>query len=72
MMLPLFRNDVSNKWLIPPDGNKDTVTCIDCYDMTGNGLNNIIIGRADGLIEVFSFISDQDQLKEIYSYVRFA
>ncbi|KAF7270542.1 hypothetical protein GWI33_016498 [Rhynchophorus ferrugineus] len=41
------------RWLISNDKNSSAITCIDSYDMTGNGSKNLILGRQDGNIEVY-------------------
>ncbi|XP_068907329.1 Bardet-Biedl syndrome 7 protein homolog isoform X1 [Tenebrio molitor] len=41
-----------DRWLI--DGsNASTISCLDAYDMTGNGTKNLIVGRQDGTIEAY-------------------
>jgi Bardet-Biedl syndrome 7 protein len=59
-----------DRWLI--DGsNASTISCLDAYDMTGNGTKNLIVGRQDGTIEAY-IINVADKMDAsilIYSHV---
>ncbi|KAJ1462857.1 hypothetical protein M885DRAFT_455349 [Pelagophyceae sp. CCMP2097] len=39
------------------DARRSRVNCIDVYDMTRDGVCDVVVGRADGRVEVFSFDS---------------
>ncbi|KAJ3630530.1 hypothetical protein MTP99_011722 [Tenebrio molitor] len=41
-----------DRWLIDAS-NASTISCLDAYDMTGNGTKNLIVGRQDGTIEAY-------------------
>lgn len=60
---------MQNTWVLEPKEKAGQVTCIDCYDMTGDGVKDLIIGRDDGSIEVYT-VSAHSEAKQIYSYVR--
>lgn len=65
-----FFREMKNVWFLEPDEAKGEVTCLDCYDMTGDGANELIIGRGDGTIEVYTMPHENDTIpKQIYSYV---
>lgn len=64
------RGEMKNSWILEPDENKGQVTCLDCYDMTGDGTNELIVGRDDGYIEVYTIPYDLNSSpKQIFSYV---
>uniref|UniRef100_A0A8C3G0S7 Bardet-Biedl syndrome 7 protein homolog n=1 Tax=Cyclopterus lumpus TaxID=8103 RepID=A0A8C3G0S7_CYCLU len=45
------------KWEIDNDKKKGGILCIDTYDIMGDGVNDILVGRDDGTVEVFGFDS---------------
>ena len=45
------------------------VTCLDIYDLNGDGTRDLITGRNDGSVEVFYF-NDEDKPVKRFSYVR--
>ncbi|XP_017775977.1 PREDICTED: Bardet-Biedl syndrome 7 protein homolog [Nicrophorus vespilloides] len=69
-LLDLDRSHSFKKWLISNPDNSSAVSCLNCYDFTKDGINNLIIGRNDGNIEVYTIhISDpMDQAVLIFSY----
>ncbi|XP_066257169.1 Bardet-Biedl syndrome 7 protein homolog [Euwallacea similis] len=42
------------RWLISNDKNLSSIICIESYDMSGGGTKNLILGRQDGNIEIYS------------------
>uniref|UniRef100_T1IN54 Bardet-Biedl syndrome 7 protein homolog n=1 Tax=Strigamia maritima TaxID=126957 RepID=T1IN54_STRMM len=46
---------------------KGGVVCIDNFDMTGDGVKEMLVGRDDGLIEMYELIEGEDP-KLIYSH----
>ena len=42
-------------WEIPNEKNYGDVLSIDTYDVSNNGTSDVIIGRADGVVEVYAF-----------------
>ncbi|XP_050308096.1 Bardet-Biedl syndrome 7 protein homolog isoform X2 [Anthonomus grandis grandis] len=42
------------RWLLSDEENNCSVLCMDSYDMTGNGTKNLILGRQNGRIEIYS------------------
>lgn len=61
------------KWVIENTKNRDAVRCMYWYDLTKDGNKELIVGRDDGSIQVYSEplerLKDTDPLIEIYSYV---
>ncbi|XP_019866840.1 Bardet-Biedl syndrome 7 protein homolog [Aethina tumida] len=42
------------RWLLTNETNSAAISCIDTYDLTGNGNKNLIVGRQDGNVEVYN------------------
>ena len=69
-MLPLlhFRNLGPNtRWLLEPDTSSGAVQSIDNYDITGDGVKDLIVGRHDGNIEVYAY-DEGDETEPILKY----
>uniref|UniRef100_A0A8C9XR43 Bardet-Biedl syndrome 7 n=1 Tax=Sander lucioperca TaxID=283035 RepID=A0A8C9XR43_SANLU len=47
----------ATKWEIDNDKKKGGILCIDAYDIMGDGVNDILVGRDDGTVEVYGFDS---------------
>ncbi|TNN47959.1 Bardet-Biedl syndrome 7 [Liparis tanakae] len=45
------------KWEIDNDKKKGGILCMDTYDIMGDGVNDVLVGRDDGTVEVFGFDS---------------
>ncbi|XP_055316781.1 Bardet-Biedl syndrome 7 protein homolog [Sitodiplosis mosellana] len=72
----LFRvgNFVSNfkeETLVEPSENSSAVTTIDAFDLTGDGKVELIVGRRDGSIQVYSLPSEENafdlSVRQIYN-----
>ncbi|KAJ8878257.1 hypothetical protein PR048_018834 [Dryococelus australis] len=50
---PISWTGVTNKWLLRGDQQCAGVTCLYCYDLTGDGTLDLLVGRQDGSIEVY-------------------
>ncbi|XP_045478610.1 Bardet-Biedl syndrome 7 protein homolog isoform X2 [Harmonia axyridis] len=49
------------RWLVSNEKNSSSISCIDSYDLTGDGNKNIILGKQDGNIEIYNInISDSN------------
>lgn len=58
------------KWELPNDKRLSGVSCIESFDITNDGVMDLIVSRDDGLIEVYSYDSmDNPELK--YTYVNY-
>ena len=68
-----FRNSGPNtRWLLEPDTSSGSVQTIDNYDITGDGVKDLIIGRHDGNIEVYAYDEGDDSEPVLkYSHVTF-
>ena len=55
-LVQLTRNMGPNtRWLLEPETSSGAVQSIDNYDITGDGIKDLIIGRHDGNIEVYAY-----------------
>lgn len=75
----LFRvgNFVSNfteETLVEPTENSTAVTTLDVFDLTGDGKVELIVGRRDGSIQVYSLPSEENafdlSVRQIYNEVK--
>lgn len=72
---PFFRSSSTiMKWVIENEKHKSEVTCITTFDLMKTGIPDIIIGRQDGNVEVYTTMQT-DEVNEFkppiekYSYV---
>lgn len=74
----LFRvgNYVSNfteETLVEPNDTSSAVTTIDAFDLTGDGKVELIVGRRDGTVQVYSLPSEENtfdlSVRQIYNEV---
>uniref|UniRef100_A0A0K8T3A0 Uncharacterized protein n=4 Tax=Lygus hesperus TaxID=30085 RepID=A0A0K8T3A0_LYGHE len=72
-MIQISRATHSWKWVIENTKNRDAVRCMYWYDLTKEGSKELIVGRDDGSIQVYSEplerLADTDPLMEVYNYV---
>ncbi|XP_055081065.1 Bardet-Biedl syndrome 7 protein isoform X1 [Periophthalmus magnuspinnatus] len=50
----------SIKWEIDNDKKKGGILCVDTYDIIGDGVSDVLVGRDDGTVEVYGFDSSGD------------
>lgn len=48
----------SVKWEIDNDKKKGGILCVDTYDIIGDGVSDILVGRDDGTVEVYALDSE--------------
>lgn len=48
----------TSKWEIDNDKKKGGILCLDTYDIIGDGVSDILVGRDDGTVEVYGFDSE--------------
>ncbi|KAK6298582.1 hypothetical protein J4Q44_G00316370 [Coregonus suidteri] len=58
----------SSKWEIDNDKKKGGVLCIDTFDILGDGVKDILVGRDDGTMEVYA-IDSSDELSLRFEHV---
>jgi Bardet-Biedl syndrome 7 protein len=57
------------KWEIPNDKRLGGISCVDNFDITSDGIMDLIVGREDGNIEIYAYDSiDTPFLK--YTHVK--
>ncbi|KAF6731593.1 Bardet-Biedl syndrome 7-like protein [Oryzias melastigma] len=45
------------KWEIDNDKKKGGILCVDTFDIIGDGVNDVLVGRDDGTVQVYGFDS---------------
>ena len=57
--------------LVPTKDGNSAVTCLDTYDLYGDGKEELIIGHRDGTVEVYTMLLENNEFQlecqEIYS-----
>ncbi|CAI9732051.1 Bardet-Biedl syndrome 7 protein homolog isoform X1 [Octopus vulgaris] len=51
----LQRNDYSHQWEIPNLKKSGGISCLNMFDITSDGVPDVLVGRDDGLIDVYAF-----------------
>lgn len=64
------RTDPQIKWEIKSHTGSSAVTAIECYDITTDGVLDLLIGKDDGHIEIYVF-DENDKPKFKQSFVSF-
>jgi len=54
---------VKQETLIEPKDNLSAVTCLDTFDLYGDGKEELIVGRRDGTIQVFTTMLDNNEFE---------
>ena len=57
----------NTRWLLEPETSSGAVQSIDNYDITGDGVKDLIIGRHDGNIEVYAY-DEGDESEPVLKY----
>ncbi|XP_049614124.1 Bardet-Biedl syndrome 7 protein isoform X2 [Syngnathus scovelli] len=50
----------TTKWEIDNDKKKGGILCLDTYDITGDGVRDLLVGRDDGMVAVYGFDSTNE------------
>ena len=67
------RGEPTNKWTLEPsrDSSRAGVVCMDHFDMTGDGVRELIVGRDDGSVQIYSYDDGEEAAPTLrYTYVR--
>ena len=62
-LVQLTRQGPNTKWLLEPSHSQaggGSVTCLDNYDVSGDGIRDLIVGRHDGSVEVYAYDEGDD------------
>ena len=54
-LVQLNRTSPSHRWEIPNEKRNGGILCMDNYDITADGIADLLIGRDDGLVEVYGY-----------------
>ena len=71
-LIQLTHSGPQMHWLLEKDGVHGAVQCLDNYDITGDGVKDLIVGKHDGSIEVYSY-EDGEECEPLmrFSHVSF-
>ncbi|KAJ4432478.1 hypothetical protein ANN_21097, partial [Periplaneta americana] len=53
-LVRIGRVEVNHRWILNDGKRRAGVLCMDCYDMSGDGVLDLLIGRQDGTLDIFS------------------
>ncbi|XP_077465502.1 BBSome complex member BBS7 isoform X2 [Stigmatopora argus] len=59
-LIHIGESEASTKWEIDNDKKKGGILCLDTYDITGDGVNDILVGRDDGMVAIYGFDSTNE------------
>uniref|UniRef100_A0A3Q1IXQ6 Bardet-Biedl syndrome 7 protein homolog n=1 Tax=Anabas testudineus TaxID=64144 RepID=A0A3Q1IXQ6_ANATE len=59
-LVQVGERSAATKWEIDNDKKRGGILCIDTYDIIGDGVNDILVGRDDGTVEVYGFDSNNE------------
>ncbi len=59
-LVRLNRQGPHTSWLLERDGVHSAVQCMDNYDVTADGVRDLIVGRHDGGVEVYAYDEGED------------
>ncbi|XP_034454534.1 Bardet-Biedl syndrome 7 protein [Hippoglossus hippoglossus] len=59
-LVQIGEQSAATKWEIDNDKKKGGILCIDTFDIIGDGVNDILVGRDDGTVEVYGFDSSSE------------
>ncbi|CAI5653038.1 BBSome complex member BBS7 isoform X1 [Oreochromis niloticus] len=59
-LVEIGEHSAATKWEIDNDKKKGGILCIDTYDIIGDGVSDILVGRDDGTVEVYGFDSSNE------------
>ncbi|KDR14735.1 Bardet-Biedl syndrome 7 protein homolog isoform X2 [Zootermopsis nevadensis] len=64
------RTEVNHRWILNDGKHRGGILCMDCYDMSGDGVLDLLIGRQDGTLDIFSLGDDagDGKLTQRFSY----
>ncbi|KAM9741316.1 BBSome complex member BBS7 isoform 1-T1 [Menidia menidia] len=53
-LIQIDESSAATKWEIDNDKRKGGILCIDTFDIIGDGVQDVLVGRDDGTVEVYS------------------
>ncbi|XP_051915384.1 Bardet-Biedl syndrome 7 protein isoform X1 [Hippocampus zosterae] len=59
-LIHIGEGSAATKWEIDNDKKKGGILCLDAYDITGDGVRDVLVGRDDGTVTVYSFDSGNE------------
>jgi Bardet-Biedl syndrome 7 protein len=67
----IVRMEVNHRWILNDGKHRGGILCMDCYDMSGDGVLDLLVGRQDGTLDIFSLDDggEEGKLIQRFSYV---
>ena len=66
-----YRQGPQMQWTMEREGQYGTIQCLDNFDITGDGVRELVVGRHDGTIEVYAYEDGEDVEPTLrFSHVR--
>ncbi|XP_048827150.1 Bardet-Biedl syndrome 7 protein [Brienomyrus brachyistius] len=59
-LVKVMESSPVHRWEVPNDKKKGGVLCLDSFDILGDGVREILVGRDDGTVEVYGLDSSGD------------
>ncbi|XP_078457100.1 BBSome complex member BBS7 isoform X1 [Lampetra fluviatilis] len=59
-LLQIKPTEATHRWEIVNEKRRGGVLCMDCFDILGDGVKDVLVGRDDGTVEVYGFDSVGD------------
>ncbi|XP_074649766.1 BBSome complex member BBS7-like [Tubulanus polymorphus] len=67
-LVSINRETPEHRWELPNEKRNGGVLCLDNFDITADGVKDLIVGRDDGLVEVYGYDEGDDPVLR-YSHV---
>eukprot|EP00050_Salpingoeca_kvevrii_P000694 m.154063 g.154063 ORF g.154063 m.154063 type:complete len:700 (-) comp10185_c0_seq1:1038-3137(-) len=61
------KNSAEVLWMLKNETNEGGVECLSTYDLIGDGVQDILVGRDDGGVQIYSFGTEDDVPSQVYS-----
>ena len=66
-LMTMARSGPEAGWVMEQDKSTAGVSCLDNYDVTGDGVRDLIVARQDGNIEVYSY-DDGEEVEPTHKF----
>lgn len=63
MAISSYRAKIQNQWILTNKEPLSPISCIDSYDITGDGNSELLLARQDGSVEVYALSIDEEHIE---------
>lgn len=68
-LVQISKLEPTHRWEVPNDRRHGGILCLDNYDITADGVADLLVGRDDGLVEVYGYDeADEPVLRYSHAY----